>query len=945
MAKKAFEISFQIGGKMASSFSSTFSKASKGLGDLKNQSKQTQRALSQLDSDFRRGKIYQSQYAEETRRLTGDLQRLERAQRRINTLKSTFSTGLNRVKTGAKIAAVSTVAAATLVAGNSMNKAASFEQQMTKAGVKAEATTSELKKLNDQALKLGANSSLSASQVAIAMDELAQKGFNAKKIMGAMPGIINAAESSGEDLALTSDVVTSALNAFELKATAANHVADVMAMSANRTAAGVADLGYSFKYAAPVAKTLGISLEELASSTGIMVDKGLSGEQAGTSLRMALIRLSKPPKQARKALDELGISVTDKSKKFKSITQISEEWNKATKDLTQTQKVQKAAAVFGTEAATGMLNLFSAGPKKINEMTKALENSNGTAKKAAKAMKDNYAGSLEQLSGSIESAQIKFATPILPVFKDIFNSFSSDIDKNLGGIEKAGKRVASGLRDIFEPFIMDKPKLTKAMQMNPDMMEQYSKDLAKYNSFKSMDFGDKVVYMLDEATAKIEKWLSGSGGDSMNKIFTKLGEIAAKAWINAFTGALKSSASNLFQGNFAASLGMGAAAWMMGGGLLVRGAIGAGKWGYDTYKGAKSRKSSKAPKGSKPKPPTPPPPPRAVEKSVPSKSNTQKPSVSPKNSKVVPLPSAAKTVAENTNKPGFFKKFLEGTSKVFKPVSKVLSKAAVPLTLVSEAVGIFKSKDKTKATVQSGAGIAGGWGGAKAGAAIGTAIAPGLGSAIGGILGGLGGYIGGKWLGGKAVDQTRAAAQPAPEAQQQNVNASSSALSQSTANLQNAINRSAGNFDILTMYAGQASGWIVGAFTGMKSSASLVSSNLDILTMYTGQASGWIVGAFNGINSSASLVTSNLDILTTYTGQASGWTVGAFNGIKSSADLVKGNLDILTTYTGQASGWLASLNGIQSAGQRVINALNNLERRINNIQLPSVKSKRVSYDG
>lgn len=840
MAKKSFEMSFQIGGKLASSFSSVFSKASKSLTDLKNEARQTQRALDQLGNDFRKGKIHQSQFAEATDRLTKELAQLERAQNRINAINTTFNNGLNTARTAASIAAVGTAAAATGLAFKSMDTAADFQQQMTKVGVIAGASASELKKLNDTALELGANSSLSASEVAVAMKELASKGMDTNKIVGAMPGILAAAEASGEDLALTSSVVVSALNAFELEASKASHIADVMAMSANKSAAGVEDLGYSFKYAAPVAKTLGISLEELAASTGIMVDKGLTGEQAGTSLRMALVRLSDPPKEASKALNKLNFSVTDSHGKFKSLAQISEEWNKATKNLTQTQKVQYAATVFGTEAATGMLNLFSAGPKKINEMTKALENSAGSAKEAAKAMKDNYAGSLEELKGSIESAQIKFATPILPVFQDLFDGIGSMLDRNMGGIEKAGEKVAAGLKDIFEPFSTQKPVFDPKIK-DPEYIEQYQKDLAKFNKFNGMDFGDKVVYMLDEATDKIEKWLSGSGGDSMNKIFTKLGEIAAKAWIGAFTSTVKSSASNLFQGNIAASLAMGTAAWMMGGGLLVRGAIGAGRWGLDKVKGAK---------GSK-----------AVVTTPPTPATTS----APKSGKVVKFPAPKSEMSK--------------TTKLLGTAGKVLGKAALPLTIASEAYNIYKAKDKTKAAVQASSGIAGGLGGAKLGAAIGTAIAPGIGTAVGGVLGGLVGYASGRWLGGKAVDSTRAAAQPVSQNQSA---ASTTALNQSTAKLKTSIEMSAHNFNSLAMYSGQASGWVVGAFMG----------------------------------------------------------------IKTSAETVKHNLDLLTMYTGQASGWLASLNGIQTAGQRVIKALNNLEARINSVQLPNVgKSKRVSYDG
>lgn len=839
MAKKAFEMHFQIGGKLASSFSNVFSKATRSLGDLKNEARQTQRALDQLGNDFRKGKIHQSQYAESTERLTRELERLDRAQDRINAMHTTFGNGVDTVRTTASIAAVGTAAAAAGIAFKSMDTAGSFQQQMAKVGVIAGASAEDMKRLNDTALELGASSSLSASEVAVAMKELASKGMDSNKVIGAMPGILAAAEASGEDLAMTSSVVVSALNAFELKASEASHVADVMAMSANKSAAGVEDLGYAFKYAAPIAKTLGVSLEELATATGVMVDKGLSGEQAGTSLRMALIRLSKPPKEAKKALDKLGVSVVDKNKKFKSLAEISEEWNKATKKLTDTQKVQYAATVFGTEAATGMLNLFSAGPDKIDAMTKSLENSTGAAAEAAKAMKDNYAGSLEELKGSIETAQIKFATPILPVFQELFDGIGATLDDKSSVFERAGQKVAAGLSDIFDPFSTQKP-IMPVKHANPEihreLLSNYQSDLAKYNKFKGMDFGDKVVYSLDEATVKIEQWLSGSGGESMNKIFVKLGEIAGKAWIGAFQSTVSAAGSNLMQGNIAASLGLGAAAWMMGGGLLVRGAIGAGKWGYDKVKG------SGASNGASP----------SVATSVPNTPTTKTTALNSKNAKVIQFPST--TAPKPTMKPEALKSIL-GKS------GNVLGKAALPLTLLTSAYQVYKSNDKKKAIVQEGSGIAGGLAGAKGGAMLGAAvgsIVPGLGTAIGAVIGtavgGIGGYFGGKWLGGKAVDKARQASTPAPQ-------------------------------------------------TSDRASATTASLN-----------------------------------------QSSAKLIDSFNGIKTSADKVKSNLDLLTMYTGRANGWLASLNNIQTAGQKVVKALENLETRINNVQLPGVKS-RVGYNG
>jgi TP901 family phage tail tape measure protein len=829
---KAFQIAFQIGGKLAGSFSSSFSKASSSMTHLSNRARQTQRALDQLGNDFRNGRIHQTQYAEATERLTRELRALDRAQKRISTMKTMFGNGLNTAKYVAGIAAVATATAAAGVAYNSMNKAADFQSKITKAGVIADASASDMKRLSATALELGANSSLTASEVAVAMKELAAKGMDTNKVIGAMPGILHAAEASGEDLALTSNVVVSALNAFGLKATDANHVADVMAMSANKSAAGVEDLGYAFKYAAPVAKTLGISLEELASSTGIMVDKGLSGEQAGTSLRMALIRLAKPPKAARKALDALNLSVTDSHGKFKGIARISEDWNKATKKLTQTQKVQYAAQVFGVEAATGMLNLFSAGPKKINEMTKALENSGGSAEKAAKAMKDNYGGALERLKGSIETAQIKFATPILPVFQDVFEGVSSSLTNNMGGIENAGKRVAATLAHIFEPFSAAKKPVFDPTNQNPDYKDYYRTELGKYNKYDGMDFGDRAVEMLENGADKIDKWMSGSGGDSMDKIFTKLGELAGKAWWIAFKTSISTSTRNLMDGNFSAALASGVAANTLTGGALLSGGAFATMMAYNLLKNGRTP----------PVPPTPIPP--------------------------VPPP---------TPPPGGGGGVLK---KILGPLGELLAFKGIDdgsRSLFDRAFGHDKGDIKSKPLFSNPLDFkTHRYNDSRQGAVQ-------------------------KFFGfGTQAPQTNTAVASQPV---------------ETRVLNDSSNPYANKYKVF----GQQ-------------------------PVDTTQASTALNQSTTELKTAVTLSTTNFNILGTYAGQASGWIVASFTGIKTSADLVKTNLDLLTMYTGQASGWLASLNGIQSAGQRVITALNNLESRINNVKLPT-PSKRVSFDG
>ena len=316
--------------------------------------------------------------------------------------------------------------------GFAVNKAMDFDAQMSRVGAISGATGSDLQALRQTALDLGAATSKSASEVAVGFELMAAKGYDAQQIIAAMPGVIAAAEASGEDMALVADTVASALNAFGLEASQASRVADVLAMSANASAAGVNDLQYSFKYAAPVANALGVSMEQLAAATGIMADAGMKGEQAGTTLRAALLRLSDPPKEARAALENLGISVTDSSGKFKPFGTIIGEFSNKLQGMTNAQKVATLSQVFGTEAATGMLSVIEKGPEEFGKLTKALEESGGTSQKVAALMKQNLKGTFEELGGAIETAQILFSDALAPAIKvvtegirDIINWFNT----------------------------------------------------------------------------------------------------------------------------------------------------------------------------------------------------------------------------------------------------------------------------------------------------------------------------------------------------------------------------------------------------------------------------------------------------------------------------------------------------------------------------------------
>jgi TP901 family phage tail tape measure protein len=102
-------------------------------------------------------------------------------------------------------------------------------------------------------------------------------GWDTSDMLDGLEGVMMLAAASGEDLALTSDIVTDALTAFGMEANQAGEFADLLANASSNSNTNVAMLGESFKYVAPLFGALGYSAEDAALALGLMANAGIKG--------------------------------------------------------------------------------------------------------------------------------------------------------------------------------------------------------------------------------------------------------------------------------------------------------------------------------------------------------------------------------------------------------------------------------------------------------------------------------------------------------------------------------------------------------------------------------------------------------------------------------------------------------------------------------------------
>lgn len=431
-------------------------------------------------------------------------------------LSSGLATGL---KVAAKASAVASAAIGTgMVAA--IKTGSEFESQMSRVQAISGATAKEFQALRDQAIQLGADTAFSATSAAEGMENLAAAGFETKEIMDAMPGLLDLAAASGEDLASSSDIAASTLRGFGLAASDAGHVADVLAENANRTNSSVHETGEAMKYIAPLARAAGISMEETAAAIGIMANAGIQGSQAGTTLRGALSRLSKPTDKMIEAMEELGVSFYDSNGKMKSLADQVDMLKDAMTGMTDEQKNQYLVTLYGQEALSGMLALINEGGDSLTELTNSFKNCDGAASEAAAVMQDNFAGAMEQLKGSAETLGIRIFDSISEPLKNLANSATDAVNDLTAAFQKSGfSGLAQAGMDIIGNFLQGLvSKVPDLLQAGADLINSLLDSLSTsperafgIAGVLINKFGEGFVAAIPEFLPKILDFIQGIG--------------------------------------------------------------------------------------------------------------------------------------------------------------------------------------------------------------------------------------------------------------------------------------------------------------------------------------------------------------------------------------------------------------------------------------------------
>lgn len=421
---------------------------------------------------------------------------------------------------------------------NSAQKSMDFTAEISNIKALTGMQGAEIEAVRQRALDLGKSTKYSALEAAQGMTELLKAGVDTKSVLGeASQAALDLAAAGDLSLTEAAEVMSTAMNVFGTKD--ATHVADLLAGAANASATDVHEMKYAFSQVAADAHGVGMSIDDVNVALATFAQYGQKGEKAGTGLRNMLNNLQPHTKPAAETfskfnfLDSNGNSVFYTAEgKLKSMAEIADIMQKNLGKLNPAELDMALYDMFGVEGKGLAKVIMEQGAKAFIAMEKEMKKF--TASSVALEKLNNAKGDIEQLRGAFETFQIEALAPLEPAIRAVATAFT-DFFSNADTLEY----VKSDVTEINDEIVA------------------FMDNLASDEKFQQMQWGDKIVFLLDQMMIKMDEWASGSGGEQFGKVMTKLAEIGIKAFVGALTGIIKAAFNSAIEGNFSSAIALG----------------------------------------------------------------------------------------------------------------------------------------------------------------------------------------------------------------------------------------------------------------------------------------------------------------------------------------------------------------------------------------------------
>ena len=349
-------------------------------------------------------------------------------------------------KLGAAIAGLASIRAVSQQFVQATQVFAEFERGMVRVGAVTNSLgTQAFAGLTERAQDLAKTTEFTARQVSDAMGFMGMAGMKTNQIFEATPAVLQLASAGMVDVASAADTVTNIMAGYGLKTEDLNRANNVLVATFTNSNTSLQQLGQSFKYVGPVAKSAGVKFKEAAAVIGLMGNAGIQADMAGTALRGTIIKLLDPTAEGAKIMRQYGINVQDSNGKLKPMVEIFRQLEPIADDSA------KMIELFGLRAGPGMQAALTQGTGALERLIEKIDGAGNIAERIAKAQMETLDGKIKIMKSNFEGLQIAIGDAFSETTQSAVEATSgyiADLTKTVKELSRAADGASGSMFEL-----------------------------------------------------------------------------------------------------------------------------------------------------------------------------------------------------------------------------------------------------------------------------------------------------------------------------------------------------------------------------------------------------------------------------------------------------------------------------------------------------------------
>lgn len=326
-------------------------------------------------------------------------------------------------------------------ASNAVSMAMSNETAFAKASTLL--SGDDLTKYFEGLIEMSNRTGVAFTDLAESMYSALSAGVPQDNVLEFVENTVNLSKGGFTQTATAIDIVTTALNAYQMEMSEATHVQDVLITTQNLGKTTVDELASNMGKLIPTANGVNVAFDQLGAMYATVTANGVATAETTTYLNAMINELGASGSTAEKAMQAATAGTDMAGKKFSEISAMGYDVTDVLKLMDEyAQSTGKSLSdMFSSSEGAKAANILLSNAESFKSNITAMIDSTGAAATAAETMMDTTAEKTQVAKNQIDNLTSAIAEQLLPAIGETAQSVSDALDSS--GIKTVAETVGS----------------------------------------------------------------------------------------------------------------------------------------------------------------------------------------------------------------------------------------------------------------------------------------------------------------------------------------------------------------------------------------------------------------------------------------------------------------------------------------------------------------------